>query len=77
LNKRFGPTRKSQCSYGFIISEPFDQERVEAHRGTKCRINKADGEKYVDETIRWVIQAVGNGKSFGIIEVDHVLRETR
>ncbi|KAF3049353.1 hypothetical protein E8E11_004565 [Didymella keratinophila] len=35
LNKRVGPSRVTQCSYGFI----------------------ADGERYVDETIRWVLQA--------------------
>ena len=58
LNKRFGPSRITQCSYGFILSEPFQPEVFEAHSQTKCRINEVDGERYVDETIRWVIRAV-------------------
>ncbi|KAF1849715.1 uncharacterized protein K460DRAFT_360566 [Cucurbitaria berberidis CBS 394.84] len=57
LNKRFGPSRITQCSYGFLISEPYEPETFKEHRETKCRINKADGERYVDETIKWVIQA--------------------
>jgi hypothetical protein len=57
LNKRFGPSRITQSSYGFLMSEPYDPS-IEAHRKTVCRINKADGLKYVDGTIRWEIQAV-------------------
>jgi hypothetical protein len=45
-------------SYGFLISEPYEPEVYEEHRKTRCRINKADGERYVDETIHWVIRAV-------------------
>jgi hypothetical protein len=58
LNKRFGPERITQCSYGFLYSEAYDPDSIEAHSQTKCRINKVDGEKYVDGTIRWVLQAV-------------------
>ena len=58
LNKRFGPIRILQCSYGFILSEPYEPEVVEAYRRTVCRINHTDGERYVDETIRWVLRAV-------------------
>lgn len=57
LNKRLGPDRITQCSYGFLISEPYEPEVYEEHRRTICRINKADGERYVDETLHWVIQA--------------------
>lgn len=45
------------------MSEPYDPEEIEAHRLTKCRINKDDGEKYVDNTIRWVIRTVSNIQS--------------
>jgi len=58
LNKRFGPNRIMQSSYGFIISEPYEPEVFKAHRQTKCRINRVDGERYVDGTIRWVLQQV-------------------
>jgi hypothetical protein len=58
LNKRFGPSRITQSSYGFLVSEPYDPEGIEAHKKTVCRINKADGLKYVDGTIRWVIRSV-------------------
>jgi hypothetical protein len=39
---------------------PYQPEIFEAHQSTKCRINAADGEKYVDGVIRWVIQAVSS-----------------
>jgi hypothetical protein len=58
LNKRFGPRRITQSSYGFLISEPYEPDYIEAHKKTVCRINPADGLKYVDGTIRWMIQAV-------------------
>ena len=58
LNKRFGPSRITQCSYGFLFSESYDPENIPEHRETTCRINRVDGERYVDETIRWVLQAV-------------------
>ncbi|KAF2443313.1 hypothetical protein P171DRAFT_444756 [Karstenula rhodostoma CBS 690.94] len=57
LNKRHGPTRVSQCSYGFLMSEPYQPEIYEEHMICNARINKADGQRYVDETIRWVIQS--------------------
>jgi hypothetical protein len=60
LNKTLGPSRITQCSYGFLSSIPYQPELIEAHRSTKCRINAADGEKYVDGVIRWVIQAVSS-----------------
>ncbi|KAF2181387.1 Hsp70 family protein-like protein [Zopfia rhizophila CBS 207.26] len=79
LNKRLGPSRITQCSYGILISEPYKPEVYEEHRRTKCRINKADGEKYVDETIQWVIQAgerVKNMQEFAF-DVKHTFPTTR
>ncbi|KAF2707547.1 Hsp70 family protein-like protein [Pleomassaria siparia CBS 279.74] len=79
LNKRLGPDRITQCSYGFLVSEPYEPEVYEEHRRTRCRINKADGEKYVDETIHWVIQAgdrVGNMQEFPF-EIKHTFPITR
>ncbi|KAH7083967.1 hypothetical protein FB567DRAFT_581428 [Paraphoma chrysanthemicola] len=57
LNKKDGPARITQCSYGFLSSMPYEPEEFDAHKGTKCRINAADGERYVDGVIKWVIQA--------------------
>ncbi|KAH7067280.1 hypothetical protein BKA63DRAFT_521873 [Paraphoma chrysanthemicola] len=57
LNKKDGPARITQCSYGFLCSMPYEPEEIDAHKGTKCRINAADGERYVDGVIKWVIQA--------------------
>ncbi|KAF2124677.1 hypothetical protein P153DRAFT_325969 [Dothidotthia symphoricarpi CBS 119687] len=79
LNKRFGPSRITQCSYGILVSEPYEPDSIEAHRQTRCRINKADGEKYVDETIRWVIRAgerVENMQTF-TFDVRHTFPLTR
>lgn len=60
LDKRRGPDRITQCSYGVLMSEPYEPDVFEAHRSTTCRINKDDGERYVDHTIFWVIQAVSH-----------------
>ncbi|KAH7378746.1 hypothetical protein BKA66DRAFT_610262 [Pyrenochaeta sp. MPI-SDFR-AT-0127] len=57
LNKRFGPSRITQCSYGFLISEPYEPAVYEEHRQTRCNINKDDGERYIDDTICWQVQA--------------------
>ncbi|OAK96902.1 hypothetical protein IQ06DRAFT_351485 [Phaeosphaeriaceae sp. SRC1lsM3a] len=56
LNKRFGPDRITQCSYGFLRSEVHEPTIFEAHKKQRCRIDKNDGEKYIDRTINWVIQ---------------------
>ncbi|CAN9285841.1 unnamed protein product [Alternaria alternata] len=79
LNKRFGPSRITQCSYGFLFSESYDPENIPEHRGTTCRINRVDGERYVDETIRWVLQAgerVENMQAF-TFHVKHTFPLTR
>ncbi|KAF2993988.1 hypothetical protein E8E13_001711 [Curvularia kusanoi] len=56
LNKRYGPSRIALCSYGFILSEHYEPDLVPEHRDTICRINKADGERYVGQTIRWLLR---------------------
>lgn len=40
------------------MSEPYEPEIYKEHMIYNGRINKADGERYVDETIRWAIQRV-------------------
>ncbi|KAH7385873.1 hypothetical protein BKA66DRAFT_548581 [Pyrenochaeta sp. MPI-SDFR-AT-0127] len=79
LNKRFGPTRNTHCSYGFLMSEEYDPDSIEAHQSTRCRVNGVDGLKYVDNTIRWVIQVgekVESMQEFYYI-VHHVFPITR
>jgi hypothetical protein len=66
LNKNHGPKRITQCSYGLLLTESYEPGLIAAHRTTVCRINKADGEKYVDGTIRWVIQAASRPEVTGI-----------
>ena len=58
FNKELGPRRIVQSSYGILRTEPFEPEVWEAHRGTRCVIDKADGERYVDGTIDWLIEKV-------------------
>ncbi|KAI8933218.1 hypothetical protein NX059_009853 [Plenodomus lindquistii] len=60
LNKEYGPKRFTQCSYGFIVKEPYQPESIPAHKGHKRKrllIDPTDGERYVEDTIRWVLQA--------------------
>ncbi|KAE9377463.1 hypothetical protein N431DRAFT_329570 [Stipitochalara longipes BDJ] len=56
LNKDHGPPRFTSCSYGFLRTEPYEPEEFAAHKNTKCHIDRADGEKYIDGTINWLIQ---------------------
>ncbi|KAF2181396.1 hypothetical protein K469DRAFT_590044, partial [Zopfia rhizophila CBS 207.26] len=73
LNKDYGPTRISQCSYGHLLWEPWEPDIIPAHKDTKPRISKADGERYVNETIHWVIQkgeSIPNRKEF-VMPVKH------
>lgn len=63
-----------------MASEPYEPDAFEAHRQTKCRINKVDGEKYVDGTIKWVVQAVSKLSLREILLprlnlVDHIVRQ--
>ncbi|KAH8685484.1 hypothetical protein BGZ60DRAFT_365995 [Tricladium varicosporioides] len=56
LDKDDGPDRITSCSYGFLRTEPWEPEHIPAHSKVKCHIDKTDGEKYVDNTINWLIQ---------------------
>jgi hypothetical protein len=58
LNKEKGPRRVIECSYGFLYAEVYQPEEHLAHRHTKCRIDRVDGEKYIDKTISWKILKV-------------------
>jgi hypothetical protein len=58
LNKDSGPRRITDCSYGFLRTEPWEPDQIPAHSKVKCHIDKADGEKYVDNTIDWLIVKV-------------------
>ncbi|PVH69481.1 hypothetical protein DL98DRAFT_522149 [Cadophora sp. DSE1049] len=70
FNKNHGPLRTTSCSYGFLRSEPYEPDEFAAHRNTRCTIDKADGEKYIDGTINWLIQKgedLPHNKEFSII----------
>ncbi|KAF2175978.1 hypothetical protein K469DRAFT_608704 [Zopfia rhizophila CBS 207.26] len=57
LKKNDGPSRITQCSYGFLRTEPYEPHFYEAHKRTKPRIDPVDGERYVHGTIDWLIKA--------------------
>jgi hypothetical protein len=59
LRKDDGPSRITQCSYGFLITEPYEPGEIEEHKNTIPRIDPVDGEKYVPDTIDWLIKVVG------------------
>lgn len=40
------------------MSEPFEPHVLREHKRMKGKLNKADGEYYIDDTIHWVIQQV-------------------
>jgi hypothetical protein len=58
FNKEQGPLRNTSCSYGFLRTEPYEPEEFAAHKNARCIIDKTDGEKYIDGTIKWLIQKV-------------------
>ena len=58
LRKGHGPRRISRSSLGFLRTEPFDPKEIEAHKGVKPRYDPVDGQKWIDNTIYWVIQKV-------------------
>jgi hypothetical protein len=60
LNKEDGPDRITSCSYGFLRTEPWEPDVYPEHEKVRCHIDKADGEKYVDNTICWLINKVGS-----------------
>ena len=58
LDKNHGLKRTTLCSYGFLRDEPWDPEEVPVHRIMKPDNDPADGEKYILDTIEWLIQKV-------------------
>ncbi|ORY16547.1 Hsp70 family protein-like protein [Clohesyomyces aquaticus] len=73
LNKEHGPARKSQCSYGFLRTEPYEPENYPAHAKTRCKIEPTDGMKYVDNAIHWLIKTgddIPHKKTF-VFPVEH------
>ncbi|ESZ92420.1 hypothetical protein SBOR_7179 [Sclerotinia borealis F-4128] len=47
LDKKNGPERISQSSYGFLRHEPYDPQEYPGHKEAKTNENELDGEKYV------------------------------
>ena len=61
LRKEEGPARVLQASYGFIRTERFETQAE--HVGQVPITDKVDGNKYIDNTIDWVIKKVSITKS--------------
>jgi hypothetical protein len=59
LNRADGPTRVIQSSYGFLRNEPWAPDRIDAHRHSNPqRADPNDGDRYVKNTIYWVVKKV-------------------
>jgi hypothetical protein len=62
LRKEDGPDRIIQSSYGFLRTEPWEPDVFEAHKEAHPRYDKTDGERYVKNTIDWLIKKVSIAK---------------
>lgn len=59
LNPEQGPTRIIGSSYGFLRTEPHEPECIDAHKySNPKRVDPIDGERYVKNTIFWVLKKV-------------------
>lgn len=58
LNKANGPARFSSCSYGFLIDELYQPDKIDAHKNVRPRKNETDGKRYINNSIFWLIQKV-------------------
>jgi len=58
FDKNHGPDRITSCSYGFLITEHYDPIKYEEHREVECIVDEVNGEKYIENTIRWLIKKV-------------------
>jgi hypothetical protein len=59
LNRELGPVRIIQSSYGYLRTEPWDPDAIEAHRISKIKqADPNDGDLYVKNTICWVLKKV-------------------
>lgn len=54
MDKEKGPDRIPQCSYGFLRTEPFKEWKE--HKGVKPSVDELDGQKYVKNTIDWLVK---------------------
>ena len=59
LDKEGGPVRITRTSFGFLRSEPFDKDLIEAHVGVRRDFDKLDGMYYIRNTIDWLVKKVG------------------
>ncbi|KAJ4299563.1 hypothetical protein N0V90_004809 [Kalmusia sp. IMI 367209] len=57
LKKRDGPKRNIQCSYGFLRDELYDPDKHPEHKRARSKVDEADGERYIIDTIDWLINA--------------------
>lgn len=58
LKKSDGPGRNIQCSYGFLRDELYDPDKFPEHKKARAKVDEADGELYIIDTIDWLISAV-------------------
>ncbi|KAG2019349.1 hypothetical protein GB937_005263 [Aspergillus fischeri] len=57
LNRELGPVRIIQSSYGYLRTEPWDPDAIEAHRSSRPKqADPNDGDLYVKNTICWVLK---------------------
>lgn len=57
LRKEDGPVRITRTSYGVLRSDLYDKNEP-AHKGLKGRRDRADGQLYIKDTIKWLILKV-------------------
>ena len=62
LRKEDGPARISRSSYGFVRNEAYDPNNT-YHRKAHIKIDRADGEHYLVDTIVWVLDKVRSAPS--------------
>lgn len=58
LKKGDGPKRVIQCSYGFLRDELYDPDKYPEHKKARAKVDEADGNLYIIDTIDWLISAV-------------------
>ncbi|RHZ51804.1 Hsp70 family protein [Aspergillus thermomutatus] len=57
LNRELGPVRIIQSSYGYLRTEPWDPDAIEAHRSSRPKqADPNDGDLYVKNTIHWFLK---------------------
>jgi hypothetical protein len=56
-----GPERRIRSSYGILRSEPYQPNRWQAHENAFPWHDPLDGDKYIKNTIDWVVNKVCDG----------------